>query len=94
MTLSAVPAWAIVVAEVFALVTLGITAWHIAVPSYRRGIPGGLIVIAAVTNVQAAIQERTWRVAAWLLVLVSLTFAIVAGLFKPSGRSASQLRLR
>jgi hypothetical protein len=72
------PAWGVVLAEGIALVILGMTGWHIAQPKYRPRIPVGIVVIAALVGVQAAVQERTWRVAAWIVILVSLTFAITA----------------
>jgi len=78
ITLSALPAWGVALAEGLALVILGFTGWHIAKPEYRRRIPVGIVVIAAVVGVEAAVQQRTWRVAAWLVILVSLTFAVTA----------------
>jgi hypothetical protein len=72
------PTWVVALAEILALGLLGVTFWFIAKPQYRRRIPAALAVIAVLALVQTRIQERSARVAAWLIVLVSLTLAVSA----------------
>jgi hypothetical protein len=76
--LDTVPAWTVVLAELLGLGLLGVTLWFIAKPESRRLIPAALAVVAVLAVVQTRIQERGGRVAAWLIVLVSLTFALSA----------------
>jgi len=78
LNLQTVPTWAVVLAEILALALLGITLWFIGKPESRRLIPVVLAVIALLALVQTRIQERSGRVAAWLIVVVSLTFALSA----------------
>jgi hypothetical protein len=72
------PTWAVVLAEVLALGLLGLTLRFIVKPEYWRRIPAILAVVVVLALVQTLIQERSSRVAAWLVVLVSLTFALSA----------------
>jgi hypothetical protein len=78
LNLQTVPTWAVALAEILGLGLLGVTFWFITKPRYRRRIPAALAVIAVLALVQTRIQERSARVAAWLIVLVSLTLAISA----------------
>jgi len=78
LNLETVPAWTVVLAEILALGLLGVTGWFIAKPEFRWRIPAALAVIAVLAVVQTRIQERSGRVAAWLIVLVSLTFGLSA----------------
>ncbi len=78
LNLDTIPAWAVVLAEVLALGLLGVTLWFIVKPEFRRRIPAAVAVVAVLAVVQTRIQERGGRVAAWLIVLVSLAFALSA----------------
>jgi hypothetical protein len=78
VNLDAVPAWTVVLAEILGLGVLGVTGWFIVKPSYRRRIPVALGVLVVLALVQTAIQERGWRVGAWLIDAVGLTFALSA----------------
>ncbi len=74
---AAVPAWGLVAAEAAAVIILCITGLHIAEPRYRQGLPLGVVGIAVVLNFGGA-MHRDWRLAPWLVMLISLTFAITA----------------
>lgn len=78
VNLDAVPAWTVTLAEVLGLCVLGVVLWCIVKPSYRRRIPFALAVLVVLALVQTAIQERGWRVGAWLIDAVGLTFALSA----------------
>jgi hypothetical protein len=80
LNLDAIPPWALALAEILALGLLGVTFWHIVKPrpQLRRRIPIALAVLAVLAPVETAIQERASRVAVWLIVVVSLTFALTA----------------
>lgn len=78
VNLNSIPAWVLILTEFVALGMLGITLWCITRSQFRRRIPVVLTVVAVLTLVQAHIQERSWRVAVWLIVVVSLTFALSA----------------
>jgi hypothetical protein len=78
VNLDALSVWALVLAEVIALGLWGITLWRIAKPPLRRRIPGALGVIAALSLVQAEIQQRGWRVAVWLFLMTGLALALSA----------------
>lgn len=78
VNLDTMPAWAVVLAEIIALGLLGVTLWFIAKPQLRRRIPVALGIAVVLALVQTRIQERGWRVSAWLIVVVCLTFALSA----------------
>lgn len=78
VNLDTMSAWAVVLAEIIALGLLGVTLWFITKPQFRRRIPVALAIAAVLALVQTRIQERGWRVSAWLIVVVSLTFALSA----------------
>jgi hypothetical protein len=78
VNLDAVPAWTVVLAEILGLGLLGVALWFIFKPSYRRRIPVALGILVVLALVQTAIQERGWRVGAWLIDAVGLTFALSA----------------
>src|SRR5262249_11284128 len=59
-------------------VVLGVALWLIVKPSSRRRIPVALGVAVVLVLVQTAIQERGWRVAAWLIDAIGLTVALSA----------------
>jgi hypothetical protein len=84
VNLDAVPAWTVVLAEILGLGVLGVAFGFIAPPgrgrklSFRRRIPVVLGVLVVLALVQTAIQERGWRVGAWLIDAVGLTAALSA----------------
>lgn len=78
VNLDAMPSWAVVLAEIIALGLLGVTLRFITKPQFRRRIPVALAIAVVLTLVQTRIQERGFRVSAWLVVVVSITFTLSA----------------
>jgi hypothetical protein len=78
VNLDTISVWALVLAEVIALGLWGVTFWRIVKPRLRWRIPVALAVVAALSLVQAEIQQRGWRVAVWLLLVTGLAFALSA----------------
>jgi hypothetical protein len=78
VNLDAGPAWTVVLAEILGLGVLGVALWFIVKPSSRRRMPFALGLLVVLALVQTAIQERGWRVAAWLIDAIALTVALSA----------------
>jgi hypothetical protein len=78
INLDAIPQWALALAEIIALALLGVTFWLIVKPQFRPRIPVAIAVLAVLALVQAGIQERGSRVAAWLVIVVCLTVPLTA----------------
>lgn len=78
VNLDAGPAWTVVLAEILGLGVLGVALWFIVKPSSRRRIPFALGLLVVLALVQTAIQERGWRVVAWLIDAIALTVALSA----------------
>ncbi|MBO0825347.1 MAG: hypothetical protein J2P27_16080 [Actinobacteria bacterium] len=78
VNLATIPAWGVVLGAVIGLALLGVTLWFIAKPRDRHLIPLALAVLAGLALIQTAIQQRGARVAAWFIVVLSLTMALSA----------------